>query len=78
MVAEELKTDIKTETWWIHYKTKLGPACDQLYKVYNIKDLQYKVAQVSFSNYDDHSKFVVSADQSKPWICVGDINRSVS
>ncbi|KAG1660874.1 Deoxyribonuclease-2-alpha [Nymphon striatum] len=79
LVAQKLETDIQTETWWIHCdQNRLNASCDTDYKVYNVENLNYDVVDVSFTNYNDHSKFVVSVHSQKPWVCVGDINRATT
>ncbi len=46
-----------------------------VFQVWNVIDLE--VGDVSFDIHNDHSKWAVSDDTAKPWICIGDINRQV-
>lgn len=50
------------------------------YRVYNIVELRVAadMIPVSFRTWNDHSKYAVSNNEKKPWICIGDINRAVS
>ena len=33
---------------------------------------------LNYSSHKDHSKLAIAANNSKPWVCIGDINREVS
>ncbi|XP_070559978.1 plancitoxin-1-like [Ptychodera flava] len=50
---------------------------NEMYKVENIKELKFTIGiyNIQFTTTKDHSKWAVSQDQGKPWICIGDLNR---
>lgn len=48
------------------------------YRVYNVRQISIDFLKCKFNNYKDHSKYAVSIDEEKPWVCIGDINRAVS
>ncbi|KAK9498869.1 hypothetical protein O3M35_003424 [Rhynocoris fuscipes] len=78
-VADEFKTDIFAETWLNEVKP-LPSKCDH-YEVINVLSIEFKnnsksSASVKFSSYKDHSKWAISKLATKPWICIGDINRA--
>lgn len=78
-VAPGLQTDILTETWQHGAEHNIGPSCDGDFTVEDISDISIVVPDQHFSfwNNNDHSKFVVAKSSSKPFVCVGDINRQV-
>lgn len=47
----------------------------------NIKSLimkDVKGLKLWYKSYNDHSKWTLSVQNSKPWICIGDVNRAVN
>jgi deoxyribonuclease II len=67
--------DYYVETWR-HGPGNLDSDCSKPSKVYNIEQIEFKSANITFKTMRDHSKWMVSAE--KKLICVGDINRQVT
>jgi len=79
-VATELKVNLNVATWQ-HGKKNLGPSCKGTYRVTDIRKVKIDVptrSPISFLNLEDHSKYVISEKNDKPYVCVGDINRQYS
>ncbi|XP_057289927.1 plancitoxin-1-like [Hydractinia symbiolongicarpus] len=79
-VAPGLQTDILTETWQHGAEHNIGPSCNGDFTVEDVSDISIDVPDQHFSfwNNNDHSKFVVAKSSSKPFVCVGDINRQTT
>lgn len=75
-VAPSLQTNLLAETWQ-HGSGRTGPSCESKFTVENIIRLDVKSDSddYEFSNYEDHSKFVLSKSGDIPFVCIGDINR---
>jgi deoxyribonuclease II len=79
LVAEQLKSNLATETWNNGPGT-LPSNCSLKYSVFNIQEVSFNFLNVSFSVHNDHSKWAVTLPSSLANIaiaCVGDINRQV-
>mmetsp|Transcript_24679 Transcript_24679/g.29061 ORF Transcript_24679/g.29061 Transcript_24679/m.29061 type:complete len:362 (-) Transcript_24679:186-1271(-) len=80
LVAPTLNVDLKTETWQ-DGSGKLPSYCSEAdggtydYTVLNAQYINLG-SGISFKETKDHSKFAVSMDESTPWVCIGDNNRS--
>lgn len=76
-VAPVLKSNLFTETW--QFGHKIGPSCSGSFTVLDVQDLSVDVPAGSFAFdvYNDHSKYVVTDDESSYYVCIGDINRQV-
>ena len=83
LVAPDLSTGLFTETWR-HGATesRLPSNCSTSFPVENVQNITATVslptsgrATFDFGTTKDHSKWAVSADEARPWVCVGDINR---
>ncbi|KAH9499645.1 Plancitoxin-1 [Bulinus truncatus] len=90
LLAPNLKTSLKVETWLNGKGTKLPSNCTLPYQVINIRAVALS-EQASFNETKDHSKWAVSAasgihfiseklqpETHSPWVCVADINRMES
>lgn len=77
LVAPALNSNLWTETWQngIDY---LGPYCKPKYTVRNIKRIRFAAVGMELNSTHDHSKWAISSDAKRPWICIGDINRMTS
>ncbi|GAB0097628.1 deoxyribonuclease II [Sergentomyia squamirostris] len=75
-VAPTLEVFLMVESW-LHGPGHLNSSCSTQYGVYNLKDLKVRLngKLTNFRTLDDHSKWAVAQD-TKNWICVGDINRA--
>ncbi|XP_015906092.1 deoxyribonuclease-2 [Parasteatoda tepidariorum] len=80
IVAPALGTSLATETWRRGSGGYLPPSCESKYLVLNIESINMTISDINivFKSTEDHSKWAVSMDNSKPWICIGDINRMKS
>ncbi|CAI5455529.1 unnamed protein product [Caenorhabditis angaria] len=75
IVAPTLKTNLVVETWRRGSEVPLD--CKLTYHANDAKTI--KVGDTTaFSYTKDHSKMAHSADMTKPWVCIGDINRMTS
>ncbi|TSM94615.1 Deoxyribonuclease-2-beta [Bagarius yarrelli] len=72
-IAQTLKTDLLVETWQ-REPYQLPSNCSLPYHVMNIKRVCLSKL-VTFSSYDDHSKWCVSWEYKPQWTCIGDLNR---
>lgn len=66
--------DFYVETWR-HGPGNLDSDCTKPSKVYNIEQIEFRTANITFKTLKDHSKWMV--EKEKKIICVGDINRQV-
>ncbi|XP_065208190.1 deoxyribonuclease-2-alpha-like [Planococcus citri] len=73
-VSDELKCTLFVETWL--HDDRLPSACNETYPVHNINQIKWNTHNDQFSNYKDHSKWTICAEENIPWICIGDINRA--
>lgn len=76
-VAASLQTDLFVESW-INDLRPLPSSCKIKYRVMNVKSMVIPQLDVEYSSHKEHSKLAISDSVSKPWICIGDINRAVS
>ncbi|XP_073994917.1 deoxyribonuclease II isoform X1 [Rhodnius prolixus] len=74
-VAEQFQTSILTETW-LNELHPLPSTCN-IYEVLNVESIKFDEQPFQFSSSKDHSKWAVSKSISKPWVCIGDINRAL-
>jgi deoxyribonuclease-2 len=79
LVAPGLATSLYVETWrrapWS--ATFCTKNTTSKYNIMNIEDMSFDAAH-SFKYTKDHSKIAVSASSSKPYVCVGGVNRMPS
>jgi hypothetical protein len=71
LVAQYLKSDLKTETWG----STLPSNCTLDYHVYNIEEISFDSINISFASRHDHSKWAVT--DNLQITCMGDINRHI-
>ncbi|XP_075993448.1 plancitoxin-1-like [Genypterus blacodes] len=74
-IAKAIETDVYVQTWGCQ-RDRARSYCSFPNKVRNIKNIHTKVGTWTLKN--DHSKWCVTIDQNKPFVCVGDMNRAVS
>lgn len=72
-LTEDLETALRVETW-PNGKDRLQSDCVKPFHTENIDAV--KIGLDEFSSHKDHSKWAISTDDTKPWTCVGDINRA--
>lgn len=60
---------------WRHGPGNIDSDCRKASKVYNIKEVIFTSANITFTTMRDHSKWMVSKEHNL--ICVGDVNRQV-
>uniref|UniRef100_A0A0K0D5B0 Plancitoxin-1 n=1 Tax=Angiostrongylus cantonensis TaxID=6313 RepID=A0A0K0D5B0_ANGCA len=75
LVAPTLKTDLIAETWRRGLEVPLD--CSTTYHTNDALKIQVG-STISFKYTKDHSKMARSTNPSKPWLCIGDINRMTS
>ncbi|XP_025835051.1 plancitoxin-1-like [Agrilus planipennis] len=75
-VAPAFNSSLLVETW-LNGAGRLPSDCKRMFHVQNIESLTIKIANLSFSSSNDHSKWAVTpSDNSQFWTCIGDINRA--
>ncbi|XP_058448460.1 plancitoxin-1 [Malaya genurostris] len=72
LIAPTLQVGLKVETWQ-HGAGNLPSDCLH-WPVFNIKEVKI-TKDYQFASLKDHSKWAVSSESDKDYICVGDINR---
>lgn len=75
LIAQTLKTSLVAETW--RRGSEVPLACSEKYHTYDAQDIKVG-STTKFSYTKDHSKMARSQDQTKPFVCIGDINRMTS
>ncbi len=76
LVSPQLKTGMVWETW--RRGSPLPVYCTPSAEWDSYDALTISIGGYTYEYTKDHSKFGVSTDSSKPWVCVGDINRMES
>jgi len=71
-VAPTLQSALNVETWRNGGRI-LSTNCTSLYNVYNVNWVN--MTGLPFHYLKDHSKWAVTLDSSKPWVCIGGVNR---
>uniref|UniRef100_A0A7E4UUN8 Deoxyribonuclease II n=1 Tax=Panagrellus redivivus TaxID=6233 RepID=A0A7E4UUN8_PANRE len=77
LVAPTLSTPLFVESWLNGGAEDLASDCNSTNKVMNIRSLDL-ANRIQFSSAKDHSKWAVSDNPRKPFVCIGDINRQKS
>uniref|UniRef100_A0A8R1DG67 Uncharacterized protein n=2 Tax=Caenorhabditis japonica TaxID=281687 RepID=A0A8R1DG67_CAEJA len=75
LVAPTLKTDLVVESW--RRGSAIPLDCKLTYHANDALSIHVG-GTTAFSYTKDHSKMAHSADVTKPWVCIGDINRMTS
>ncbi|KAK6766230.1 hypothetical protein RB195_025867 [Necator americanus] len=75
LVAPNLKADLIAETW--RRGSEVPLSCSSTYHTNDALSIQVG-ATTEFKYTKDHSKMARSTDSTKPWVCIGDINRMTS
>ncbi|KAK6042858.1 deoxyribonuclease-2 domain protein, partial [Cooperia oncophora] len=75
VVAPTLKADLIAETW--RRGSEVPLECSLTYHTNDALEIQVG-ATSEFKYTKDHSKLARSTDSTKPWVCIGDINRMTS
>lgn len=81
LVAPTLKTSLLVSTWRNGNVVKVQPHLNGALKVENVKMLNFTLDTTVFvgvSNTVDHSKWAISTNSDKFFVCVGTINRVFS
>ena len=75
LVAPSLQVPLLVETW-PNGRGKLPSSCRGPFIVENVDEMNFKEIQDDdFMTTHDHSKWAISLDKKKPYVCIGDINR---
>ncbi|KAG7197855.1 hypothetical protein KM043_001666 [Ampulex compressa] len=76
-IAPQLHSNLLTETW-LNGRGKLPSDCVDASKVYNVRSIILRTANVDFPSSRDHSKWAVTvkSKSNRHWVCIGDINRA--
>jgi len=75
LVAPMLRVPLLVETW-PNGVGKMPSRCEPPFIVENVDEMDFhEVEEDDFTTRHDHSKWAVSLDRKRPWVCVGDINR---
>ncbi|KAJ4461580.1 putative deoxyribonuclease II family protein [Paratrimastix pyriformis] len=75
LIEPHLKIPMAWETWMRPYFSGFCPP-EYAYKSVNVKNVQ--IDGISWKETQDHSKWGISLTESKPWVCIGGINRMAS
>lgn len=78
VVAESLKSNLLASTWRNGAGGKAPADCNDTYTVTNIEKLTFnlgKQQQMTFKNTEDHSKWAISSETAKSFVCAGTLNR---
>lgn len=77
LVAPRLQSSLQVSTWRNNGKP-LPPYCEGDYTVVNIKKLSFNIGTGKprvVENEHDHSKWAISSDSHRTYVCVGTLNR---
>ncbi|EAR86534.2 deoxyribonuclease II (macronuclear) [Tetrahymena thermophila SB210] len=76
VAATNLKTNLFVESWG---SPQEEPECSQgSFSVYSNLYIDFQQSGIQYKWTKDHSKYAISSDSSKPYVCLGDINRQTS
>lgn len=76
-LAPDLGSNLLTETWQ-NGAHKLYSDCTGKYSVFNVKYIEMPFPErtdIDFKETRDHSKWAITYQSDKKWVCIGDINR---
>ena len=78
-VGPALGVDLHVETW---IRGPIAPVADDdgIHKSFDVKYVNLGPIGVHYAwpETSDHAKWAISADPSKPFVCIGDLNRMIS
>ncbi|XP_026209563.1 plancitoxin-1-like [Anabas testudineus] len=74
-IAKSVKSDLNVQTWQCN-KDQVASYCDDTYKVYNVRSVKTGSTPGNWKCGNDHSKWCVTTDETKPWTCIADVNRA--
>jgi deoxyribonuclease-2 len=74
LLAPTLQTDLFANTWQ-SARDPLPSNCTE-WSVDNVDDLIIPGTTETYSSNLDHSKWAISQQKAKPWVCIGGINRT--
>uniref|UniRef100_A0A147BGZ2 Putative deoxyribonuclease ii n=1 Tax=Ixodes ricinus TaxID=34613 RepID=A0A147BGZ2_IXORI len=82
VVASSLETSLLASTWRNGPGGRLPAECDQQFTVTNVDGVRFPFGRtnqsLTFSNTEDHSKWAISMQGSKGYVCIGSLNRMKS
>jgi len=79
LVAPTLNSDLYVETWMNGQGTPLPSLCQKATIPYNIMNVRtLSLAQINWTETNDHSKWAITTDSGLQYVCIGDINRMQS
>ncbi|XP_075557322.1 plancitoxin-1-like isoform X2 [Dermacentor variabilis] len=76
-VASNLESNLFVSTWRNGAGGKVPADCNDTYTVTNIDALRFKMSkqQLDVRNGEDHSKWAISEESSRRYVCIGTLNR---
>ena len=75
LVAPGLQVSMLVETW-PNGRGKLPSSCQKPFIVENVDEMNFvEIKNDDFKTTHDHSKWGISLDPRRPFVCIGDINR---
>jgi len=75
LVAPALRVPLLVETW-PNGRGKMNSSCEGPFIVENVNEMDFpEIQNDDFTTTHDHSKWAISLDKKRPFICIGDINR---
>ncbi|XP_050029523.1 plancitoxin-1-like [Dermacentor andersoni] len=76
-VASNLETNLFASTWRNGAGGKVPADCNDTYTVTNVDALRFKMSkqQLDIRNGEDHSKWAISEETSRRYVCIGTLNR---
>ncbi|RWS18701.1 Deoxyribonuclease-2-like protein [Leptotrombidium deliense] len=82
-IAPFIKSDLFVESWRRGNGIPLSSNCHSKYKLINVQYVKLKfenkyVGNVLWKYSEDHSKWLISEDSEKAFICIVDLNRMLS
>ncbi|EAR86610.1 deoxyribonuclease II (macronuclear) [Tetrahymena thermophila SB210] len=73
ILAESIKAGVIVQSWG---SPQEEPICESQYNVSS--NMLITLDGITYKQTQDHSKYCISTDDSKPYVCLGDINRQTS
>ncbi|XP_028568142.2 deoxyribonuclease-2-alpha [Podarcis muralis] len=74
-LAQTLASNLYVQ-FWLRSRGILPSNCSGHFRVYNMEEIAFQHAAISFASMVDHSKWCVSTESDPGWACVGDMNRN--